>query len=123
MHARAHTHTHMYIHIYIYIYTHTGHRRQYDTAHALWMLDNRGYRHTLRICNTAFPQQQWLRKRTSMLCYTCTACLVCSFRDMIYSGSVTYLVVNAASYFCRLTSIKSIYVLQNGGYFVMSDFP
>ena len=30
----------------------TGHRWQYNTAHACYMLDNKGYRHTLRICNT-----------------------------------------------------------------------
>jgi hypothetical protein len=35
------------------------------------MLDNtQEYRHTLRICNTAFSGQQWLRERASMLRYT-----------------------------------------------------
>jgi hypothetical protein len=31
-------------------YSQTGHRRQYNTAHALCMLGNKVYRHTLRIC-------------------------------------------------------------------------
>jgi hypothetical protein len=39
-----------------------------DKAHALWMLDIKGYRHTLLILNTySFPQQQQLRERASML--------------------------------------------------------
>ena len=29
-----------------------GHRWQHDTTHALFVLDNQGYKHTLRICNT-----------------------------------------------------------------------
>jgi hypothetical protein len=33
-------------------YSQTGYRWQYNMAHALCMLDNWGYRHTLRICNT-----------------------------------------------------------------------
>jgi hypothetical protein len=36
-------------------------------AHAHFMLDNESYRHTLRICNTAFPWQQWLCERASIL--------------------------------------------------------
>jgi hypothetical protein len=40
------------------------------------MLDNYGYRHTLRICNTALTRQQWLRERASLLRYTYVACLV-----------------------------------------------
>ena len=34
-------------------YSQTGHRRQYNTAHALCMLANWGYRHTCRVCNTS----------------------------------------------------------------------
>jgi hypothetical protein len=30
-----------------------GHRWEYNTAHALCMLGNKGYRHTLTICNTS----------------------------------------------------------------------
>jgi hypothetical protein len=33
-------------------YSQTGYRWQYNTAHALCMPDNQGYRHTLRICST-----------------------------------------------------------------------
>jgi hypothetical protein len=43
------------------------------------LLDNQGYKHTLRICNAAFPQQQWLRERVSVLLYKYVARL-----NMIY---------------------------------------
>jgi hypothetical protein len=38
-----------------------------NVAHAHCMLDNSGYKHTFRICNTAFPPQQLLLERTSIL--------------------------------------------------------
>jgi hypothetical protein len=42
-------------------YSQKGQRRKYNTACALCMLDNEGYRHTLRISVLiAFPWQQWL---------------------------------------------------------------
>ena len=45
-----------------------------NTAHAHCMLDIKGYRHTLTICNTyCFPLQQWLYERASMLRYTYVA--------------------------------------------------
>jgi len=51
-------------------------RQQYNRAHALYILDNYGYRHTLRICNTYYlPRQQWLRERASMLRYTYISCV------------------------------------------------
>jgi hypothetical protein len=34
------------------------------------MLDTLKYKHTLRICNNAFPRQRWLRERASVLYYT-----------------------------------------------------
>jgi len=41
----------------------TGHRWQYNMVHVLCMLDNWGYRHTLRIYNTfAFPGQNGYTK-------------------------------------------------------------
>ena len=45
-----------------------------NMAHAHCKLDNQDYKHKLRICNTAFPQQQWLLECTSML--HCTVLLV-----------------------------------------------
>jgi hypothetical protein len=33
--------------------------------------------HSQCVILIAFPLQQWLRERSSMLCYTCIACLVC----------------------------------------------
>ena len=49
-------------------------------AHAHCMLDTLVYKHTLRICNTAFPLQQWSHERTSMLRYTYIACIVWNIR-------------------------------------------
>jgi len=43
-------------------------------VHVLCMLDNQGYKHTLRILIIAFPRQQWLHKHASMLYYTYIAC-------------------------------------------------
>jgi len=47
----------------------TEHRWQYNTAHALWMLDTQGYKHNLRMCNTYcfFLLRQWLQERASIL--------------------------------------------------------
>jgi len=41
-----------------------------NTTQAHCMLFIEGYKHTLTICNTAFPRQQWLRERASMLRHT-----------------------------------------------------
>jgi hypothetical protein len=47
-----------------------------NMAHAYCMLDNYGYRHTLRICNTyCFARQQWSHERASMLRYAYIASL------------------------------------------------
>ena len=51
-------------------YSQTGHRRQYNTAHALCMLGNKVYRHTLRICKKkiiSFARQQHWCERASLL--------------------------------------------------------
>jgi len=40
------------------LYNRTGHRWQYNTAHALFMLDNQGYRHTQYVILIAFQRQQ-----------------------------------------------------------------
>ena len=45
-------------------------------AHAHCMLDNEGYKHTLRIYDTAYPLQQRLREGASVLLYRYVACLV-----------------------------------------------
>jgi len=50
-------------------------------AHALCMLDTKGYKYTLRLCNTdAFPLQQQLHEHTSVLHDMCIACLVTGFK-------------------------------------------
>ena len=46
-----------------------------NLANAHCVLDASGYTHTLRIRNTAFPQQQWLHECTSLLGYACIAWL------------------------------------------------
>jgi hypothetical protein len=48
----------------------TGFRRRRNMARVHWVLDNLWYRHTLRMCNTAFPQQQWLHEHASTLRHT-----------------------------------------------------
>jgi len=47
----------------------------YNTAHALCLLDNYGYRRTLRIGNTFGFARQCLHERVSMLRFTYIACL------------------------------------------------
>jgi hypothetical protein len=43
-----------------------GQRYEYDTAHALCVLANLGYRNTLRIILTAFSWQKYLPKSSSI---------------------------------------------------------
>jgi hypothetical protein len=45
-------------------------------AHAHFMLDNLGYKHTLRLCDAAFPLQRLLHEGSSILGYTHIHCLV-----------------------------------------------
>ena len=47
-----------------------------NMAHARFMLDTQGYKHTLIICNTyVFPLQQLLHVRASVLRYAHIDCL------------------------------------------------
>ena len=55
-------------------YNRTGHRRQYNTAHAHCMLDTDT--HSEYLILIVFPRQQRLNERASMLPYTYIACLV-----------------------------------------------
>jgi hypothetical protein len=51
-----------------------AHRWQYNGAHALCMLDNQGYRHTLRISNTYFfPTATNVKRKRHKV----TLCLLC----------------------------------------------
>jgi hypothetical protein len=55
-----------------------------NTAHALCMLDNSGYKHSENIIFVAFPQQQWFRERTLVSRYTCIICFVqIKFRHLL----------------------------------------
>jgi hypothetical protein len=49
-----------------------------DMAHARCVLDTQGYKYTRSACVIliAFPPQQWLRERASVLRYTCIAWLI-----------------------------------------------
>jgi len=58
-------------------YCRVGQATDDNMAHAHCMLDNQGYTHTQYIILIAFPLQQWLQERTSVLWYTYIACLVC----------------------------------------------
>jgi len=54
-----------------------GHRWQSTRALPLYMLDTKGYKHTLRICNViAFQLQAWSHESASVLRYTSITCLV-----------------------------------------------
>jgi hypothetical protein len=47
-----------------------------NRAHALWLIDTKDYKHSIKICTTDFRQQQRLRERTSMVCYMYIVCLL-----------------------------------------------
>jgi hypothetical protein len=53
-------------------YCQTGHRWQYNTAHTHSMLDNYGYRHTLRMWNTYRFSTAKMVMRTSLNVTLCT---------------------------------------------------
>jgi hypothetical protein len=60
-----------------------SHGSQYNTAHACFMLHNKSYRHTIRICNTSLPSppppppppQLWENDLAVILRYIYFACL------------------------------------------------
>jgi hypothetical protein len=60
-----------------------------NMAHAHCMLDIKGYKHTLTeyVILIAFPLQQWLHDRASLLRYTYIACLVL-FSLTVYSSTI-----------------------------------
>ena len=60
-----------------------------NMAHAHRMLDVEGYKHILTeyVILIAFPLQQWLHERASMLCYAYIACLVL-FSLTVYSSTI-----------------------------------
>jgi hypothetical protein len=68
------------------------------------MLDNKGYKHALRICNIyCFPLQQCLRERASMLRCMYTACLAyLSLISVSISGIVTGPAETGREIFCCL---------------------
>jgi hypothetical protein len=56
-------------------YVRAGEPADGNMAHALCMLDTKGYKHALTICNTyCFFTQQWLQERATTLRYTYIAC-------------------------------------------------
>jgi hypothetical protein len=59
------------------MYSHTGHRCQYNTAHALagWITEATNT-HSEYVIFIAFTLQQWLRERASGLCYKYSILLV-----------------------------------------------
>ena len=78
-------------------------------AHTSCMLDNKGYMHAREgtrprshaharehahkyVILIAFPRQQWLRERASMLRYTCTVCLVILVRAKPKTGGAEFII-------------------------------
>jgi hypothetical protein len=53
--------------VYVETYCRAGEATNDNTARAHCMLDTLGYKYTLRLCTTTFPQQQWLQERVSLL--------------------------------------------------------
>jgi len=47
--------------------------------------------HTYLLCNTSFPQQQWLHERASMLRYAYTACLVIDLTHLFCSDILVWI--------------------------------
>ena len=63
----------------------TGHRWQYNMAHALCVLCKHGYRRALVVFNIyCSPWQLWLRERALVLRYTYIACLVAQNQLVFY---------------------------------------
>jgi len=58
-------------------YGQTGYRWQYSTAHARCVLDNEGYRHTLRTSNTYCFCSATMVMRTSLSVTSYVPCLSC----------------------------------------------
>jgi hypothetical protein len=77
------------------LYNRTGHRWQYNTAHALFMLDKQGYTHThtLRICNTyCFSTAASLIWHTvNDLATNCPVKLACNAPPFVLKGKNTAL--------------------------------
>jgi hypothetical protein len=69
------------------VWRETGNRRQYITTHPVYILDTKGYKHMLRICNIVFPLQAWSHERASVLRYTSIACLVYLPFTLTYQSS------------------------------------
>jgi len=60
-------------------YSQGGHRWKYNRPHALCMLDNWGYRHTLPICNTYCFSTVTMVTRTHLNDTLCVHCLPCTY--------------------------------------------
>jgi len=56
-------------------YCRAGEATDGNMALARCMLHTESYKHTLRICNAAFPLQRWLRESASLLLHTYIAWL------------------------------------------------
>ena len=87
------------------MYSQTDHRRQYGAC-ALHVGYLRLHVYTNRICDTAFPLQQWLHERTSMLRHTYSACLaMVRVRDSVLRYVLASLAaVNCPTHACWATT-------------------
>jgi hypothetical protein len=98
-------------------YSQTGHRWQYNTAHALCVLDNYGYRHTLRMCNTyCFSTATVVTRTHQVLCYTYSACVVitdtvfCAVRtEFVYIKQVNLTATRISE---ALKNVSSLFVYK-----------
>jgi len=68
----------------------TGQATDDNMAHAHCMMDTNGHRerHSEYVIITAFPLQQWLQERASMIRYTFIAYLVRSLNKSVHSATL-----------------------------------
>jgi len=78
----------------------------YDTmAHARYMQNTKGYRHTLRMFNTYFfRMKKWLHERVASLRHTYVACLVIFAADLKFCPP-THLISNGLTIYVSVSSL------------------
>jgi hypothetical protein len=87
-------------------------------------MDEYGYRHKLRICNTPFPRQQLLRERASLLSYTYTACRFFSRGEI--KGNRAFFTDEVLSEVWVFRSVEAVFALLGflrTAYFWLPDNP
>jgi hypothetical protein len=94
-------------------YRQTGHRWQYNTAHAFACWIPKGTNtHSEYVIRVVYPWQQLLGERASMLLYTYVYCLSCSF---IHS------LIQSVSFSCSLSKYSAYFTKDRTQFFPIWD--